>query len=266
MKINNISILFFVFLTFSSIKAQQNNHLQAILIVGHQEDGTQNAMEKMNEIANTFIANGVQVHKYYDKQANWNEITNTAKNCNFFVYSGHGSTMGVNGNVGGLCINSMVSTSELLQNLKLKPNSLILFQSVCNGAGSSASDDNDIGINEAKIRVTNYAYPFFDIGASGYFASNFQSGVNDFLKDFFTGKSINSAFHDANKIWSKIEFEGTFPNYQGKFLGIASSDGGGTVTRTSYVNGVKKVETFISPKDYPVAAAGNPNFTINQMK
>jgi hypothetical protein len=49
-------------------------------------------------------------------------------------------------------------------------------------------------------------------------------------------------------------------------LGIASSEGGGTVTRTSYVNGVKKVETFISPKDYPVAAAGNPNFTINQMK
>ncbi len=42
----------------------------------------------------------------------------------------------------------------------------------------------------------------------------------------------------------KIEFEGSFPNYQGKFLGISGADVGGTVTRTSYLNDVESQITL----------------------
>ena len=115
---------------------------------------------------------------------NDNTIIEVANKCKFFVYSGHGSTMGVNGNAGGICINSMVSSYELIKSLRLKENALVIFKSVCRGAGSSAGDNTDIGITEAKKRVTNYAYPFFEIGASAYYANNYGAGAYNFLEDF----------------------------------------------------------------------------------
>lgn len=257
--------LFFLFICVS-LFAQQSSKLQAILIVGHQQDATQNAINKMDDIAKTFQDNGVLVHKFYDHNANWNEIISVAKSCNFLVYSGHGSNMGVNGNVGGLCLNTMVSSLELIKKLKLKPHSMVLFQSVCYGAGTSAGDDGDIGVDVAKKRVTNYAYPFFNIGAEGYYADNYQNGVSNFLKLFFKGATLKEGFTKSAAKWSTIECDEDFPNYQGKFISIASGAGGGQVTKTTYVDGVKKVETFTSEKDYPIAAAGNASLTINHMK
>lgn len=246
--------------------AQQSTKLQAILIVGHQQDATKNAINKMDDIAKTFQENGVLVHKFYDNNANWNEIISVARNCNFLVYSGHGSNMGVNGNVGGLCLNTMISSLELIKKLKLKPHSMVLFQSVCYGAGTSAGDEGDIGVEVAKKRVTNYAYPFFNIGAEGYYADNYQNGVSNFLKAFFKGSTLKDAYTQSASKWSTIECDEDFPNYQGKFISIASGAGGGQVTKTTYVDGVKKVETFTSEKDYPIAAAGVATLSIQNMK
>ncbi len=258
-------ILLFLFF-WGTLFAQQSNKFQAILIVGHQQDATQNAINKMDDIAKTFQENGVLVHKFYDNKANWNEIITVAKNCNFLVYSGHGSNMGVNGNVGGLCLNTMVSTLELIKKLKLKPHSLVLFQSVCYGAGTSAGDEGDIGVEVAKKRVTNYSYPFFNTGAEGYYADNYQNGVSNFLKLFFKGATLKEAYTKSASKWSTIECDEDFPNYPGKFISVASGSGGGVVTRTTYVDGVKKVETYTSEKDYPMAAAGNATLSIGNMK
>lgn len=247
--------------------AQKNEteQLKAILIVGNQEDGTEGEMEEMDKIANLFKENGVLVYKFYDDKADWNEIVKTAKDCNFLVYSGHGSTMGENGNAGGLCINSMVSSAELVKDLKLKDNALVIFKSVCYGAGSSADDDKDIGIKEAKKRVTNYAYPFFEIGAAAYYANNFGSGVYNFLEDFLSGAALKQAYLNSTKIWAEVEFEEVFSKDNTKFISIASRQGGGTATRTTYINGVKKVEEIESPKGYEIAYVGKADFSIRDM-
>jgi hypothetical protein len=246
----------------------QNNNskdLKAILIVGHQEDRTKGAIEKMDEIANLFLKKGVLVYKFYDKKADWNEIIKVAKNCNFLLYSGHGSTMGKDGNVGGICINSMISSFELMKNLRLKENALVIFKSVCNGAGSSAGDDNDIGITEAKKRVAYYAYPFFEIGASAYYANNFGNGVYDFLDDFLSGITLKQAYLNSTKTWTNVEFEEVFSRDNTKSFSIASRPGGGTATRTTYTNGVKKVEQVKSPKGYKIAYVGKIGFSIIDM-
>lgn len=239
--------------------------LQAILIVGHQEDGTGRAIDNMDNVADVFLANGVSVHKFYDDQANWDRIVETAKDCSFLVYSGHGSNMGENKNVGGLCISSMVSSHELMSELRLKNNALVIFKSVCNGAGSSAGDDNDIGLAEAKKRVTYYAYPFFEIGAAAYYANNFGNGVCDFLTDFLSGVTLKQSYVNSTSIWTDIEFEEEFSRDQTKSFSIASTPGGGTSIRTTYTNGVKKVEEVKSPKGYDIAYVGRKTFSVLNM-
>ncbi len=239
--------------------------LKAILIVGHQEDGTGKAIKDMDKIADLFVENGVAIHKFYDDKANWPQIIETAKECNFFVYSGHGSNRGEHGNVGGICINSTVSSSEIINKLRLKKHALVLFKSVCNGAGSSASDEQDIGINEAKKRVTYYAYPFFEIGASAYYANNFGNGVYHFLIDFLKGLTVKQSYLNSTQIWTNVEFEEKFSRDNTKSISIASTPGGGTATRTTYINGVKKEQEIKSPKGYKIAYVGSAGFSILNM-
>lgn len=244
--------------------AQQDYYpnLSAILIVGHQEDGTSSAIDDMNEIAHVFEQHGIKVYKFYDSRASWDDIKSTAPNCNFLVYSGHGSTMGENGEAGGLCINKMVSTSEMLSGLHLKPNSMILFKSVCRGAGSSAGDNGDIGISEALKRVTSYSNPFFKIGASAYYANNFGSGVANFLNDFLSKESLQNCFNTSAEMWTDIECDKTFSKDPSKNIGIASSKGGGISTVTTYHNGVKTVKQVEASKSYDIAYVGSPHFNI----
>lgn len=253
--------LFFMYPVF----CQNNNlkNLKAILIVGHQESITKMAIENMNKIANLFSEKGVVVYKFYDEKADWNQIIKVAKNCNFFIYSGHGSRMGENGNAGGICINSMVSSSELMKTLRLKENALVVFQSVCNGAGSSASDEFDIGIAEAKKRVTYYAYPFFEVGASAYYANNFWNGAYDFLKDFLSGITLKESYLNSKTNWTNVEFEEAFSKDKTKSFSIASVPE--SQTSTSYTNDNKKIKKTKLPKDYLVAYVGKPGFSIIDM-
>lgn len=255
--------LFFMYPVF----CQNNNlkNLKAILIVGHQESLTKMAIEDMNKIANLFSEKGVVVYKFYDEKADWNQIIKVAKNCNFFIYSGHGSRMGENGNAGGICINSMVSSSELMKTLRLKENALVVFQSVCNGAGSSASDEFDIGIAEAKKRVTYYAYPFLEIGASAYYANNFWNGAYDFLNDFLSGITLKEAYLNSKSSWTNVEFEEVFSKDKTKSFSIASLPEEESQTSTSYTNDNKKVKKVKLHKRYSVAYVGKPGFSIIDM-
>ncbi len=260
--------ILFIYSLFQShtIQAQQKYvSLKALLIVGHQEDGTSSAISDMNKIAAVFELHGIQVYKFYDSKASWGEIKSISPNCNFLVYSGHGSTMGENGESGGLCINQMISTSQMLNELRLKPNALILFKSVCMGAGSSAGDEGDIGISEALKRVTSYANPFFKIGASAYYANNYGGGVEGFLKNFLAKETLNNCFTKSAEMWTDIECNKTFSKDSSKNIGIASSAGGGTSTVTTYHNGVKTVKEVENAKSYDIAYVGAAGFSITAM-
>jgi hypothetical protein len=240
--------------------------LEALLVVGHQEDGTVSAIEKMDKIAGLLEESGIVVHAFYDDKAYWQDIKDIAPKCSFFIYSGHGSVLGEDGNAGGICINSMVSTETLIKELQLKNNALVIFKSVCRGAGSSAGDDGDIGIEEAKTRVTHYAYPFFEVGAVAYYANNYGNGVYSFLKDFLSGVKLGEAYKTSATTWTTIEFEEPFSRDNTKSFSIASSSGGGTTIRTTYINGVKSVEEIPTAKGYKIAFVGSKEFSVKDMK
>lgn len=262
-----ISVWIIMFTVFPvSGQKEHPARLKALLVVGHQEDGTKNAVSDMNRIAEFFIKQGVAVYRFYDHDARWDEITKVSGECNFFVYSGHGSTMGEEGNAGGICVTSMISTARLLASMRLKTNAIVIFKSVCNGAGTSAGDDGDIGIGEAKKRVYHYADPFFKIGASAYYANNYSDGALNFLTDFFEGMTLKQAFLKSANPWTVVEFEDDFPGDPEKSYSIASTEGNGTIIRTTYINGVKKVERIPEFRQYEIAYAGNQDFSIKEMK
>jgi hypothetical protein len=247
----------------NEIKNNSNfGKLKAVLVVGPQEDGTASAIASMDEIAGFFREKGVSVYCFYGEKADWTKIQEAANGANFFIYSGHGTTLGGEGKVGGLCLTSTISATEMTAKLKLHKNAMVLFKSVCYGAGSSASDENEIELNTALTRVTDYARPFFECGAACYYANNLGKGCLSFLKDFFDGKSIKECFTESTNTWCKIEIVKPCAIANNAEIGIASADWGGTTTRTSYINGVKKVETITSFKNYDIAFVGDPDFTI----
>lgn len=104
----------------NSAKVYFNTPLEAVLLVGNTEEGTASSIKKMNEVALIFEKNKIKVTKFYNRNTNWEAIIIAAKTASFFVYSGHGSTMGINGNTGGLCLNKMITTEQILNELQLK--------------------------------------------------------------------------------------------------------------------------------------------------
>jgi hypothetical protein len=153
-----------------------------------------------------------------------------------------------------------------VNDLKLRSNAIVIFKSVCGGAGSSASDDGDIGIKKAIERVSDYSRPFLNIGASAYYANNFGEGCLSFLNDFFEGKTIKECFGNSIGWSAKLEIEKNYKFDKRKSIGLASSDWGGTVTKTSYINGVKSVREVPATKDYDIAYVANPRYSISTLK
>ena len=244
----------------------QSSALQAVLIVGDHQDRTSSAIKEMEVLHSFFKEKDVKVKTFYHPNTSWDEIVNVSKNASFFVYSGHGLKWKKNGKYGGLDLEKSISSEDIINDLKLKPNAIIIFKSVCGGAGSSASDDGDIGIEKAIERVSDYSRPFFNIGASAYYASNYGNGCLSFLTDFFKVKTIKECFDNSISWSAKLETEQKYKYDRKKNIGIASSDWGGTVTKTSYRNGVKTVTEVPASKDYTIAYVSNPRFSISTLK
>lgn len=270
MKTLNIRLLFIFIslfiLSFAYGQATSPKKLKAVLVLGHLEDETAEAITTMNTIANVLIENGVDVQKFYDAKAEWSSITAASKGAHFFIYKGHGSQMNENGVYGGLCINPFVSNKQIAEELHLSPNALVLLQSVCGGAGSSASDGGEIELTEAFKRVSDYSLPFFKAGAAAYFAVNSYDGVADCLKLFFEGNSIGECFNKAAAHFYKVEPPKNYPYNNTKKIVVASSDWGGAITLITYENGIKIEKTVPSYKIYNIAFVADPLYNIKDLK
>lgn len=263
-----LSILFSLLIVFTGFSTEENKtkKLHAVLIVGPLEDGTDSAIKSMNKIADYLESQNVIVEKFYNKYSDWDKIKKSAKKTHFFIYSGHGSTLGKGGNSGGLCIKNMISTQTILEELEFKNNPIVIFKSVCRGAGSSAGDNRDIGIKEATKRVSNYSTPFLKLGASCYYANNLGKGCLSFLQNLFDGKSLETCFIESSKLWCKIEFSKKYTLNETQNIAIASTDWGGTATQTTYINGKKTVKKVKVHKSYDIAYIGKKDFTLNELK
>ncbi len=241
--------------------------LEAVLVVGNTEESTKSAIREMDSLALIFTYNKVKVSKFYDKNTNWEDIKAAAKKASFFVYAGHGSNLGINGATGGLCLKEFIYTKQILEEFQLKKNALVLFKSVCGGAGSSASDLKDIGIKEAVQRVTDYAMPFFSVGASCYYADNFGGGVDLFLSEFFKGNSIADCYKATTGYGIvNSEYCKPFTFDTKKQIYVSGHISSGISTVTSYVNGRKTVKKILPFKEYDIALVGNPNYSFKDLK
>ena len=253
-------IFYILLLLFPLLSFSQFDHLKAVLIVGDQQDGTINAIEEIEEIHSFFKSKNVIVSTFYYPKTIWKDIVMASKDANFFVYSGHGMSW-PDGKYGGLDLNVAISSEDVLNDFKLKANAIVIFKSVCGGAGSSASDDGDIGIRKAIERVSDYSKPFLSIGASAYYADNYGNGCLSFLNDFFEGKTMKEYFD--NYIFDS---EQVYKYDKRKKIGIVSTDWGGTVTKTSYSDGVKTVREVPATKGYDIAYVANPSYSISTLK
>ena len=250
-----------ILLTMPIISYSQADQLRAIIIVGDLQDGTVLAIKEMEEIHSFFKSKNVIVKTFYHPKTSWKDIISASKDASFFVYRGHGMSW-PDGKYGGLDLDEAISSEDIKNDLKLKSNAIVIFKSVCGGAGSSASDDGDIGIKKALERVSDYSRPFLNIGASAYYADNFGNGCLSFLNDFFEGKTIKEYFDN-----SIFDSEQVYRYDKRKTIGIISNDWGGTVIRTSYINGVKTtVEEIPATKDYDIAYVANPRYSISTLK
>ena len=253
-----------ILLSISFISYSQADQLRAVIIVGDLQDGTISAIKEMEEIHSFFKSKNVIVKTFYHPKTSWKDIVSASKDASFFVYSGHGMSW-PDGKYGGLDLDDAISSEDITNDLKLKSNAIIIFKSVCGGAGSSASDDGDIGIKKAIERVLDYSKPFLSIGASAYYANNFGDGCLSFLNDFFEGKTMKECFDNSIGWSAKLEVDQNYKYDRSKSIGVASSDWGGTVTKTSYINGVKSVREVPATKDYDIAYVASPLYSLSNL-
>ena len=254
-----------ILLSMPIISYSQADQLRAVIIVGDLQDGTVSAIKEMEEIHSFFKSKNVIVKTFYHPKTSWKDIVSASKDASFFMYRGHGMSW-PDGKYGGLDLDEAISSEDIMNDLQLKSNAIIIFKSVCGGAGSSASDDGDIGIRKALERVSDYSRPFLSIGASAYYADNFGNGCLSFLNDFFEGKTMKECFDNSIGWSAKLEVDQNYKYDRSKSIGVASSDWGGTVTKTSYINGVKSVREVPATKDYDIAYVANPRFSISTLK
>ena len=141
-------------------------------------------------------ANGVQVHKFYPPDQNWEQIKAAANGAHFLLYRGHGvywSPM-PNPTVGGFALkNKFVSAQDIRNELALAPNAIVMLYG-CFTAGSSSADGGPISSTEAQRRVAQYSDPFFDIGAGGYYANWFGNAFQMYLRYLFEGRTLGEAY------------------------------------------------------------------------
>ncbi len=221
-------------------------------------------IEEKKKLAKYLRGLGIKVVEFYPPNDKWESIVLATHGASIFIYSGHGSNQGINYDVGGICLTKNIySSQEITDNFKLNRNALVIFKSVCGAAGSSASDESDIGKTEAFKRVSEYAYPFYKLNAGAYYANNYTGSVIPFLESFFKHGTVKNIYKKQASQYQKIQ--GFIPfQYAKKFeVGVAAEDGSNEMKTIYETIGnktrVKKIKDF---KSYDVAFVARPNFTV----
>ncbi len=247
--------------------------LKAVIVVGDvdsdDKDGWWNkefvAQQKQN--AAYLRKCGVKVFEFYHPNTKWKDIVSASKGANIFIYSGHGSNQGINYPAGGLCLmDGIRHASEIKSELKLHKNALVIFNSACSTAGSSAGDKFDIGYKEAQKRVAEYAYPFLCTTNGAYLADNNTDWMIPFFKQFFNGKALKEIYKKELLSYDKLEPIGIYKYDKSYEVGVSSNL---PITEyeelTTVTNGKTTVEKIKSHKEYDIAYVSKPNYCVKDL-
>ena len=237
--------------------------IKAVIVVGNDGD---DFIKEEKAVANFLKELGVSVVELYTPNCKWADVEMASEDANIFVYAGHGITYGEE-KQGTLYLNEgIIEGPSLVEGLKLHKNALVLFNHVCSSAGSSAADNDDVGIGEATKRVEDYAKPFVKIGAAGYYASNYCDYIIPMLTKFFNGQHIKYIYDNTNaENFMKVEKRKVYRYNNDYETALTSRPGNGYITKTRYINGKKKAEQIKAFKMYDVAYVGVPTFTLHDL-
>jgi hypothetical protein len=202
--------------------------LKAVLLVGpidgNDGDWTRSEISNMELAANVLEANGVNVQRFYPGTGTFADIEFAAEDAHFLLYRGHGIYDGnlPSPNVGGFALSSgYYSPDRIRTNLHLAPNAIVMLYSCFSAGSSSATGDLfDIGIVEASRRVAQYSDPFFDVGASGYYANWYGDAFEHFLSNLFAGQTLGQAYENYFDFNVETVFRTTHPDHPGLSMWI----------------------------------------------
>jgi hypothetical protein len=264
------TLTFFIFCITLSISGNAQstttkNQKEAVLIVG--ESVSADNKTRMEELALILEAHKYKVYRFYSPNNNWVDIKRAALNASFFIYSGHGTNLGLEGGYGGLVVQEFVSAQQIKDELKFNRNPVVIYQFACGAAGTSETDKGEIGIREATKRVAETAKPFLEVGAGAYYADNYIGGVNNFLELFLSGKTIGDVYQETASEWCTIEVNRLLNDVDlNSNLSIeVSSSGGEQKEVVKTINGKQVKKIVIEPKEYSVAFVGRKELTVNDV-
>jgi hypothetical protein len=193
--------------------------LKAVLLVGpidgDEGSWTNDEKDNMDLAAAELEAHGVTVFKFYTPNNDWSQIKAAAEGAHFLFYRGHGVYWGAMPYppVGGFALkNKFVSPDEIRTDLHLAPNAIVMLDA-CFAAGSANGDTIGIDSAEAIRRVAQYSDPFFDIGASGYYADWFGNAFQMFAHYLCQGKTLGQAYEAYSDFNGATVERYTHPNH-----------------------------------------------------
>ncbi len=239
-------------------------YLKVVMVVGPVEEDTKEFIKEQKINAEFLRKMGLNVIEMFHPNARWEDVVSASEGAHIFIYSGHGSNLGINHPTGGLCLSDGIfHSNEIVKQFKLHKNALVIFNHVCGGAGSSAYDIKDIGVNEALARVGEYAYPFFKTSASAYYANNYSECLIPFFEQFLRKQPIKKIYTKEATMYSKIECIKSYNYNSSLAIGISSRPATKEkITLIEYHNGRKKTKLIADFKNYDVAFVAPPDYSI----
>jgi hypothetical protein len=262
-------VLLVIILWVLPIKSQKTTTTpkEAVCIIGSHSIYAESSLQQMENIATLLESKNYKVHRFYDPNNEWEAIKKAALNASLFIYRGHGTTMGIDGGFGGIVVDQFVSGKEISTDLTFNLSPLVIFVSACGGAGSSAGDEQDIGVEEAKTRVLGSALPFLLAGAQGYYANNYEDGAYEFLEQWTDQITLEACYMNSIYEWCTVRTNESvederIPNSFN--IAISSSPDNSVHTLSTTTNGKTTTKKINRKFAYSIAYLGNPQLTIAQ--
>ena len=264
MKMFAVVFLHIVIISVCNAQSSSFETREAVCIIGSHLN-MDKEISDMNDIVLCLEKQNFKVYKFFNESNDWEAIKKASLNASIFIYRGHGTNLGIDNGFGGIVIGEFIPANKIASELKFTKNPIVLFPSVCGGAGSSAGDETDIGILEAQNRVIGSSLPFFLCGARAYYANNYIGQTLKFLDKIFEDYTLEELFISTASTFTSIDINKPVtdtrlnPNFK---IGIATSEGSGFSVVTSTVNGVTTTKKIKGSKGYNIAYVGDPNFRI----
>jgi hypothetical protein len=262
-------VLLVLILWVVPIKSQKTTTIpkEAVCIIGSHPIYAESSLQQMENIATLLESKNYKVHRFYDPNNEWEAIKKAAINASIFIYRGHGTHLGIDGGFGGIVVDQFVSGKEISTDLTFNLSPLVIFVSACGGAGSSAGDEQDIGVEEAKTRVLGSALPFLLAGAQGYYANNYEDGAYEFLEQWTNQITLEACYMNSIYEWCTVRTNESvederIPNSFN--IAISSSPDNSVHTLSTTTNGKTTTKKINRKFAYSIAFLGNPQLTIAQ--